>query len=46
MQANPNDYIRLNIDHPSLDSDIWVEFTLSKNLDEQKILDKIESVQQ
>jgi hypothetical protein len=46
MQTNPNDYIRLNIDHPSLDSPVWIEFTRSKNLDEDKILEKIESVQQ
>jgi hypothetical protein len=46
MQTNPNDYIRLNIDHPSLDSPVWVGFTQSKNLDEEKILKKIESVQQ
>jgi hypothetical protein len=31
MQTSPNDYIRLNIDHPSLDSPVWVEFTQSKN---------------
>jgi hypothetical protein len=47
MQTSPNDYIRVNIDHPSLDSPIWIEFTKSKkNLDEDKILDKIEGVQQ
>ena len=46
MQTQPNDYLRINIDHPSLDSPIWIEFTQSKNLDEQKILNKIESVQQ
>jgi hypothetical protein len=46
MQTQPNDYIRLNIRHPSLDSDIWVEFTQSKNLDEDKILEKIQAVQQ
>jgi uncharacterized protein (DUF736 family) len=38
MQTNPNDYISLNIDHPSLDSPVWLEFTRSKNLDEDKIL--------
>jgi hypothetical protein len=46
MQTNPNNYIRLNIRHPSLDSDIWVEFTQSRNLNEDKILNKIEGVQQ
>jgi TPP-dependent 2-oxoacid decarboxylase len=46
METLPNDYIRLNIRHPSLDSDIWVEFTQSKNLNEDKILQKIEAVQQ
>jgi uncharacterized protein (DUF736 family) len=46
MEANPNDYLRVNIDHPSLDSPIWIEFTQSKNLNEEKILNKIEAVQQ
>lgn len=46
MQCNPNDYLRLNIRHPSLDSDVWYEFTQSKNLNESKILSKIEGVQQ
>ena len=46
MEANPNDYLRVNIQHPSLDSPIWIEFTQSKNLDEDKILNKIEAVQQ
>ena len=46
MQTAPNDYIRVNIRHPSLDSDIWVEFTRSKHLTEEKILEKIEGVQQ
>jgi hypothetical protein len=39
-------YLRVNIDHPSLDSPVWLEFTQAKNLDEQKILNKIEAVQQ
>jgi hypothetical protein len=34
------------IDHPSLDSSLWIEFTQAKNLTEQKILQKIEGVQQ
>ena len=46
MQTSPNDYLRVNIDHPSLDSPIWIEFTRSKNLSEEKILEKIEGVQQ
>jgi hypothetical protein len=46
MQTNPNDYIRMNIHHPSLDSPIWFEFTQTKNLTEEKILNKIEGVQQ
>jgi hypothetical protein len=46
MQTSPNDYLRVNIDHPSLDSPVWLEFTQSKNLDEEKILNKIEGVQQ
>jgi hypothetical protein len=37
---------RVNIDHPSLDSPMWIEFTRSKNLTEEKILDKIQAVQQ
>jgi hypothetical protein len=40
MQTSPNDYLRVNIDHPSLDSPVWLEFTQSKNLDEDKILGK------
>jgi hypothetical protein len=46
MQTQLNDYIRLNINHPSLDSPVWVEFTQSKNLNEDKILQKVEGVQQ
>jgi hypothetical protein len=46
MQTSPNDYLRVNIDHPILDSPVWLEFTQSKNLDEDKILGKIEGVQQ
>jgi hypothetical protein len=46
MEASPNDYLRLNIRHPSLDSDISVEFTQSKHLTEEKILNKIQAVQQ
>jgi hypothetical protein len=46
MEASPNDYLRVNIDNPSLDSFVWVEFTQSKNLDEDKILTKIEAAQQ
>jgi hypothetical protein len=46
MEASPNDYLRVNIDHPSLESPVWVEFTQAKNLNEQKILNKIEGVQQ
>ena len=46
METLPNDYLRINIRHPSLDSDIWVEFTQAKNLTEEKILNKIEAVQQ
>ena len=38
--------LRVNIDHPSLDSAIWIEFTQAKNLTEEKILNKIEGVQQ
>jgi uncharacterized protein (DUF736 family) len=38
MEASPNDYLRVNIDHPSLDSPVWLEFTQAKNLTEQKIL--------
>jgi hypothetical protein len=46
MQTNPNDYLRVNINHPSLDSPVWLEFTQSKNLEEDQILNKIEGVQQ
>ena len=46
MQTSANDYLRVNINHPSLDSPVWIEFTRSKNLTEDKILTKIESVQQ
>ena len=46
MQTSPNDYLRVNIDHPSLDSPIWIEFTRTKNLTADKILEKIEGVQQ
>jgi hypothetical protein len=46
MEASPNDYLRVNINHPSLDSPVWMEFTQSKNLDDDKILNKIEGVQQ
>ena len=46
MQCRPNDYLRLNLHHPSLDSDIWFEFTQCKNLNEATILNKIEAVQQ
>jgi hypothetical protein len=33
MEATP-----MIINHPSLDSPVWLEFTQSKNLDEDKIL--------
>lgn len=46
MQCNPNDYLRLNLRHPSLDSEIWYEFTQCKNLNEATILDKVQAVQQ
>jgi hypothetical protein len=46
MEASPNDYLRVNNDHPSLDSPVWLEFTQAKNLDEDKILNKIEGIQQ
>lgn len=46
MNCRPNDYLRLNIRHPSLDSDIWYEFTQSKHLDARGILEKIKGVQQ
>jgi hypothetical protein len=32
MEASPNDFLRVNINHSSLDLDIWLEFTQSKNL--------------
>jgi uncharacterized protein (DUF736 family) len=44
METSPNDYLRVNIDHPSLDSPVWLAFTQSKTLNENKILNKIEGV--
>lgn len=41
MNCLPNDYLRLNIRHPSLDSEIWYEFTQSRHLDARGILEKI-----
>lgn len=38
MQCNPNDYLRLNLRHPSLDSEIWYEFTQSKKLNEATVV--------
>jgi hypothetical protein len=46
MQIQPNNYLRVNIQHPSLDSHVWLEFTKSKHLTEEKILGKIEAMQQ
>jgi hypothetical protein len=46
MEASSNDYLRVIINHPSLDSPVWVEYTQSKNLNEDKILNKIQAVQQ
>jgi hypothetical protein len=46
MQTNPNDYIRLKINHPRLDSPVWLVFTQSKNLDEDFFLSKMEGIQQ
>jgi hypothetical protein len=46
MQTQPNDYLRVNIDHPSLDSPVLLEFTQAKNLKDDKILGKIAAVQQ
>lgn len=46
MRCDPNDYLRLNIRHPSLDSDIWYEFTQCKHLNAEGLLAKIKGVQQ
>ena len=46
MQCRPNDYLWLNLHHPSLDSDIWFEFTQSQSLDEYLFLNKVQTVQQ
>ncbi|XP_022298821.2 uncharacterized protein LOC111107766 [Crassostrea virginica] len=46
MKCRPDDYLRLNLHHPSLQSDIWFEFTQSKNLNEDLVMNKIEAVQQ
>ena len=32
--------------HPSLQSDIWFEFTQSQNLDEDLVMNKVQAVQQ
>ena len=37
MQCNPNDYLRLNIRHKSLESEIWYEFTQCKYFNEDVI---------
>ena len=44
MQCDPNDYLRLNISHPSLDSDISYGFTQCKDLNEDVILKEISTV--
>lgn len=46
MNCRPNDYLRLNIRHPFLDSDIWYGFIQSKHLDARGILEKNNGVQQ
>ena len=46
MECRPDDYLRLNLHHPSLQSDIWFEFTQSQNLDEDLVLNKVQAVQQ
>lgn len=46
MRCDPDDYLRLNIRHPSLDSDIWYEFTQCKHLNAEGLLAKIKGVQQ
>ncbi|XP_022295019.2 uncharacterized protein LOC111105138 [Crassostrea virginica] len=46
MHARPDDYLRLNLRHPSLQSEIWFEFTQSQNLNEDVVMNKVEAVQQ
>ena len=46
MECRPGDYLRLNLRHPSLQSDIWFEFTQSQNLDKNLVLNKVQAVQQ
>ena len=46
MHAQPDDYLRLNLRHPSLQSDIWFEFTQSQNLNEDVVMDKVEAIQE
>lgn len=46
MRCDPNDFLRLNIRHSSLDSDIWYEFTQCKHLNAEGLLAKIKGVQQ
>ena len=46
MECRPDDYLRLNLRYPSLQSDIWFEFTQSQNLDENIVLNKVQAVLQ
>ena len=46
MECRPDDYLRLNLHHPSLQSDIWFEFTQSQNLNEDLVMNKVQAVQQ
>ena len=44
MECHPDDYLRLNLHHPSLQSDIWFEFTQSENLEEDLVMNKVQAV--
>ena len=44
--AEDHDYLRLIIHHPSLKSEVWIPYTLSKELGGNTILDQVEKVQQ
>ena len=44
--AEDHDYLRLIIHHLSLKSEVWIPYTLSKELGGNTILDQVEKVQQ
>ena len=46
LQCEDRDKMRVNIQHPSLKSEVWVEFTDAKDLNADLLMEKIEKVQQ